>query len=110
MPYAFTQEGVAMLSGLLRSDVAVRANITIMRAFVAMRTRLLSLEKMSSEISSVKHSVSELNHYVDDILKDQNDINEDVFQQLQRMNESLAEMYARRIELLPQDRKRIGFK
>ena len=34
MPYAFTQEGVAMLSGLLRSEVAVKANIYIMRAFV----------------------------------------------------------------------------
>lgn len=37
MPYAFTQEGDAMLSGLLRSEVAVKANIYIMRAFVRMR-------------------------------------------------------------------------
>lgn len=37
MPFAFTEQGVAMLSGLLNSDVAINANIAIMRAFVAMR-------------------------------------------------------------------------
>ena len=37
LPYAFTEQGVAMLSGLLRSEVAIGANIMIMRAFVTMR-------------------------------------------------------------------------
>ena len=37
LPYAFTEQGVASLSGLLRSDTAIEANIQIMRAFVAMR-------------------------------------------------------------------------
>lgn len=37
LPYAFTEQGVAMLSGLLRSEVAIAANIIIMRAFVTMR-------------------------------------------------------------------------
>ena len=37
LPYAFTQQGVGMLSGLLRSQVAIETNIKIMRAFVAMR-------------------------------------------------------------------------
>ncbi len=39
-PYAFTEQGVAMLSGLLNSDVAIQANIVIMRAFVSMRNYL----------------------------------------------------------------------
>ena len=37
LPYAFTEQGVAMLSGLLKSDVAIAANIAIMRAFVQVR-------------------------------------------------------------------------
>ena len=40
LPYAFTEQGVSMLSGLLRSDTAIKANILIMRAFVAMRRYL----------------------------------------------------------------------
>ena len=42
LPYAFTEQGVSMLSGLLRSDMAIEANILIMRTFVAMRHFLLS--------------------------------------------------------------------
>ena len=37
LPYAFTEQGVAMLSGVLKSSTAVEANIRIMRAFVSMR-------------------------------------------------------------------------
>jgi len=42
LPYAFTEQGVAMLSGVLKSDTAVRVNIQIMRAFVAMKKFLAS--------------------------------------------------------------------
>lgn len=37
LPYAFTEQGISMLSGLLRSETAIQANILIMRAFVSMR-------------------------------------------------------------------------
>lgn len=37
LPHAFTEQGIAMLAGLLRSEVAIKANVAIMRAFVAMR-------------------------------------------------------------------------
>jgi len=42
LPYAFTEQGVAMLSGLLNSDVAIAVNIIIMRAFVAIRQLVLN--------------------------------------------------------------------
>lgn len=44
-PFAFTQEGIAMLSGVLRSDVAVQVNISIMRAFVLMRQMIINYEE-----------------------------------------------------------------
>ena len=40
MPFAFTEQGVAMLSGVLKSDTAIEVNIRIMRAFIAMRSFL----------------------------------------------------------------------
>ena len=54
MPYAFTESGVAMLSGVLRSEVAVAVNIRIMRAFVAMRRALLSMAPISARVSDVE--------------------------------------------------------
>ena len=53
-PVAFTEQGVAMLSGILNSAVAVQASIRIMNAFVAMRHALLSMAPMLARIESVE--------------------------------------------------------
>lgn len=69
------------------------------------------MERMSSDLESLKHRITNLNNYVDNILSDQNDINEDTAQQLQRIQESLADLHARSAEVEEFDkRKKIGFK
>ena len=50
MPYAFTEEGVAMLSSVLRSPRAVRVNIQIMRAFVQLRRMLGANEELARKL------------------------------------------------------------
>ena len=52
MPYAFTESGVAMLSGVLRSSIAVDVNIRIMRAFVAMRRAIASIAPLLARIEA----------------------------------------------------------
>ena len=54
LPYAFTENGVAMLSGLLRSSRAIAANIQIMRAFNAMRRALASIAPLLSRIEATE--------------------------------------------------------
>ena len=54
MPYAFTENGIAMLSGVLRSSTAIEINIRIMRAFVAMRRVLANVEPLLSRMESVE--------------------------------------------------------
>ena len=54
MPYAFTESGVAMLSGVLRSSIAVDVNIRIMRAFVAMRRAFVSMAPMLARLDNVE--------------------------------------------------------
>ncbi len=49
-PYAFTEEGVAMLSSVLRSRRAIRVNVEIMRAFVRLRRLLASHERLARKI------------------------------------------------------------
>ena len=53
-PYAFTEQGVAMLSGILRSDTAIEVNIRIMRAFVAMRRFLLANAQIFQRIETLE--------------------------------------------------------
>ncbi len=55
LPNAFTEQGVAMLSGLLNSDIAIAVNISIMRTFVAMRQ--LILNPSTNELSKLRHEV-----------------------------------------------------
>lgn len=50
LPFAFTEQGVAMLSGLLNSDVAIEVNINIMRAFVLMRQFAFTYQELSEKL------------------------------------------------------------
>jgi hypothetical protein len=50
VPLAFTEQGVAMLSGILRSPLAIRVNIAIMRAFVKMREILENNKELNEKI------------------------------------------------------------
>ena len=59
-PFAFTEQGVAMLSSVLRSPIAVKVNINIMRAFVSVRQFVLTNE--SNTIEYLKHRIEELEH------------------------------------------------
>ena len=56
MPMAFTEQGVAMLSSVLRSKIAIEVNISIMRAFVLMRQMAIGYEELSRRIEELEVS------------------------------------------------------
>ncbi|MCX6309529.1 MAG: ORF6N domain-containing protein [Bacteroidia bacterium] len=58
-PFAFTEQGLAMLSGVLNSDVAIDVNISIMRAFVSIR-KYLSEHETNTEIEAIKERLEAL--------------------------------------------------
>jgi len=57
LPYAFTEQGVAMLSGVLNSDKAINMNIAIMRAFVEIRKILLMQNDLKEQLRELKDQV-----------------------------------------------------
>ena len=58
LPYAFTEQGVAMLSSVLNSERAVQVNILIMRAFIKIREILFTHKELASKLSELEHKVS----------------------------------------------------
>ena len=72
-PFAFTEQGVAMLSGLLKSDIAIEVNMSIMRAFVAMRQYLLNstpsplLKELKDRIEALEDITEENEEKFDEI-------------------------------------------
>lgn len=59
LPYAFTEQGVAMLSGILRSARAIEVNIAIMRTFVQLRKLMSSNKELSEKIESLEQKYDE---------------------------------------------------
>jgi hypothetical protein len=93
LPFAFTEQGVAMLSGVLRSDKAIQMNIAIMRAFVAVRKALLEHTDLTSQIREIKERLGE--HDV----------------QLSQIYDALENMLDEKAAQRKwEDRERIGFK
>ena len=95
MPYAFTEQGVAMLSSILNSDTAIEVNIAIMRTFVAVRRWAASPSlplSPTERIEKLEHDVQALKDYMEEVFTDQNDINEDTRTQLELINQALAEL------------------
>jgi hypothetical protein len=60
MPFAFTEQGVAMLSSVLKSKKAIEVNIAIMRTFVMLRNSILSLEEISKRVTEVEKHFPEI--------------------------------------------------
>ena len=58
-PFAFTEQGVAMLSGILNSDKAINMNIAIMRAFVEVRKVLLKQSDLKQQLNEIKDRLGE---------------------------------------------------
>ena len=106
LPYAFTEQGPAMLSGISNSDTAIQVNINIMRAFVAVR-RLISNPPVDKN-AELREEMKKLKDYMEEIFADQNDINEDTRIQLELINQTLAELQVHQ-KLSDKPRRPIGF-
>ncbi len=69
LPYAFTENGIAMLSSVLRSPTAIEANIRIMRAFTSMRHFLASNAQIFQRLSTIEYHQIETDKRIDEVFK-----------------------------------------
>ena len=91
LPFAFTEQGLAMLSGILNSDIAISVNISIMRAFVAIRKALPQVNT-NKELEELKQRVKELEESSEDTLSAINDLSEDTRRELDDIYLALTEL------------------
>ena len=92
LPYAFTEQGVAMLSGILNSDQAIQMNIAIMRAFVEVRKVILLHSDVSEQLRLIQERIA-----VHDI-------------QLSQIYDSIENLLDEKVNKVTwEERERIGF-
>jgi hypothetical protein len=68
-PYAFTEQGVAMLSSVLNSPRAIKVNIAIMRVFVRLRQMMVSQRALAGKLSELEERIQDHDEQITDIFK-----------------------------------------
>lgn len=107
MPFAFTEQGVAMLSSVLNSESAIEINISIMRAFVTVRQYLYSTTK---EIEELKQRMKMLEEGNEDTIAAVNDLSEDTRKELDDIYLALSQLAEKQKHVNKQtERRPIGF-
>ena len=109
MPYVFTEQGVAMLSSVLRSDTAIEINIRIMRAFVAIRNHIYTVNQFSSELEAIKSKLELLERNDEDNLEAINDLSEDMRKEIDTIYQAIAALSVKE-QSDASTRPKIGFK
>ena len=108
-PFAFTEIGVAMLSGVLRSEVAVEANRAIMRAFVAMRNYIATTSTVTAELEALKAKIALLERNDEDNAEAINDLSEDMRRELDALYNAIGALSIKPQPVAP-PRRPIGYK
>lgn len=108
-PFAFTEQGIAMLSGVLKSDVAIAANIAIMRAFVQVREYLVATSSLSAEVKELKAKVDLLQLQQEENLEAMNDLSEDVRKDIDSLYLAIGQLAEKLEEKKRKPVARIGF-
>lgn len=110
MPFAFTEQGVAMLSSVLNSESAIEINISIMRAFVTVRQYLSSLNSTTKEIEELKQRMKMLEEGNEDTIAAVNDLSEDTRKELDDIYLALSQLAEKQKQVKKHaDRRPIGF-
>lgn len=108
LPYAFTEQGLAMLSGVLSSDIAINVNISIMRAFVAIRQGLPQVSN-NKDLEELKARMKALEEVNEETMAAINDLSEDTRKELDDIYLALSQLASKSKQTTTQ-RPTIGYK
>lgn len=108
-PLAFTEQGVAMLSSVLRSPTAIEINREIMRAFVRMRNYLASQQGLSAELAELRSRLCLIERDTRDNLAAMNDLSEDLRRDIDSIYAAIGALSVQ-LPAARKSRTAIGFK
>jgi len=81
LPYVFTEQGIAMLAGILRSEIAVKVSINIIKAFIEMRKFLLMNGQVFERLTNIEYQLLEHDKKIDEVFN-QLDMKENIKQRI----------------------------
>jgi len=107
LPYVFTEQGISMLSGILRNEIAVKVSINIIRAFVEMRKFLLSNGQVFERLTNIEYKLLEHDQKFDQVFNElQKNKNEEFKQQI-FYNGQIYDAYSLVIDIIKRAKNKI---
>ena len=110
LPYAFTEQGVAMLSSVLHSPIAIQVSISIIDAFVALRALVDDNQLLRSRVKNIELQLKLLQNEQNENLGALNDLSEDVRKEIANIYNAIAELSIKLEDKQNTPRSKIGFK
>ena len=107
LPYAFTEQGIAMLSGLLKNEVAVQVSINIMNAFVEMRKFIVNNGQIFSRLTNVEYKLLEHDKKFDEVFNELQKNEENKFQQQIFYNGQIYDAYSLIVDIIKSAKNKI---
>lgn len=98
-PFAFTEQGVAMLSSVLRSPTAVQINIEIMRAFIMARRLMVQNQEHEMAINELRLKMQMLEEALENNLGAMNDLSEEMRQEMENIYNAIGALSVKQNEL-----------
>lgn len=90
LPYAFTEQGVSMLSAVLHSPTAIQVSISIIDAFVAMRNYIATTTVITAELAEIRAKLALLERADEENARAVNDLSEDMRTELDNIYQAIA--------------------
>ncbi len=107
LPYVFTEQGIAMLSGVLKSEVAIKVSIHIIKAFIEMRKFILLNGQVFQEISGIKGKLLEYDKKFDEIFDKLQNKKQEEFKQKIFFGGQIYDAYSLIIDIIKTARNKI---
>ncbi len=110
MPFAFTEQGVAMLSSVLKSERAILVNRSIIRTFVSIRKYIMSTTIITAELEAIKAKLQLMERNDEENLEAINDLSEDMRKEIDTIYQAIAALSVKEPSQKETQRQKIGFK
>lgn len=107
LPYVFTEQGIAMLSGLLKNDIAVQVSINIMNAFVEMRKFIANNGQVFERLTNIEYKMLEHDKKFDEVFNELQKNKETEFKQQIFFNGQIWNSYSLIIDIIKTTKEKI---
>ena len=107
LPYVYTEQGISMLAGILKNDIAVKVSINIIRAFIEMRKFIVNNGQIFSRLTNVEYKLLEHDKKFDEVFNELQKNEENKFQQQIFYNGQIYDAYSLIVDIIKSAKNKI---